>query len=275
MQLLLTDYDRYQAAVEKAVIERQMTAAVYSASMDDEMCELRVEGTDAIIPVMGPLTYKADFWSWLFGGASYDILNEQVAMAEADGNIKRVVYLFDTPGGEVTGIMEAAAAIKNCKKPTVAVVDPMCASAGLWLASQCNRIVSVPSGEIGSLGVQAVNVSYAEMMKKSGIDVKIFRADISPNKNMGHPYEPRSEAADEAVQAKVDRWGARFVSAVAGGRGVSEDDVLAKFGQGKMLEASDAIDVGLIDGIGDLRSVLAESRFAVVERSGSHKPYSG
>lgn len=256
MEILLADDQRYQAFVEKAVTQKSMEAASYVQAK--ERMELTVVGGNAIIPVAGPLTYRADFWSWLFGGTSYDALSEQVEMAESARDVSRIVMIYDTPGGEVTGIQEMADAIFNCKKPTVGVIDPECASAGLWLASQCDRLVSVRSGMVGSLGVQCVTKSYSAMLEKAGIDVKVFRAAISPSKNLGHPYEPRSEEADAELQARVDKWGDRFVSAVARGRKVSSEDVLAKFGQGKMMEAEDAISVGLIDSIGTVQSVLSE-----------------
>ncbi len=257
MRILLIDDSRYQECLERAAAKFQATGEVQAA---ERVIEVVRQGGDAIIPVSGPLTYRSDFWTWWFGGTSYEDLRMQIAACAADPNVERIIFVFDTPGGEVTGIVECAEAIEKCTKPTVAVVDPTCASAGLWLASQCSRFVSVPSGEIGSLGVQAVTVSYAKMFADKGIDIKIFRAAISPDKNLGHPYEERSEKADEYLQSKIDKWGDRFVDAVARGRGVSASDVLSKFGQGRMFEADDAKDIGLIDEIGSLQSILAEKR---------------
>lgn len=258
MELLLANESRYEAHAQRSMAVKAATGEVYAAR--DEGPKLEVVGNVAVIQVSGGLTFRNDFWSWLFGGCSYEDIQAQIAMAENSTLVDRVILRFDTPGGEVTGIMECADTIFNCKKHTTAVVDPECASAGLWLASQCKSLVSVRSGMVGSLGVQAVTKNYYKMMQEAGIDVKIFRASISPNKNMGHPYEARTENADAELQVIVDKWGDRFVNAVARGRKVTADTVLAKFGQGKMLEASEAIDAGLIDGYGTIQSVLSNNR---------------
>lgn len=257
MNLLLANEERYDEYAQRAMAQRAMAGDVYAGR---EKMELEVVGNTAIIHVCGGLTFRNDFWSWLFGGCSYEDIQLQIAMAESSPMVEQVVLRFDTPGGEVIGIMECGDAIFNCKKATTAVVDPECASAGLWLASQCKSIVSVRSGMVGSLGVQAVSRNYYKMMQEAGIDVKIFRASISPNKNLGHPYEARTEEADKELQATVDKWGKRFVDAVARGRKVSAETVLEKFGKGKMLEAQEAIDAGLIDSIGNIQSVLSGKR---------------
>lgn len=261
MKLLLANLDLYQAWVDRGAAKFSgYDDDAYQASAAMDMNEYHLAGTDAVIPVVGPLTYKYDFWSWYMGGTSYQGLMSQIQAAEGNGDVRRIILLMDTPGGEVTGVSEAGRAIKNCSKPTVAMVDPCCASAGLWLASQAKRIVSVESGEIGSLGVQCMAVSYSAMMEKAGIDIKLIRASISPDKNLAFPYEPLGEKATEYLQDRVDRAGQRFVDAVADGRNVTSEDVLAKFGKGKMLEASEAVEVGLIDEIGTLSGLLAESR---------------
>lgn len=256
MRIILADIARYEDCIAKAAMRLQATQPDFQA----KRIELQRAGSDAIIPVTGPLVYREDFWSWMMDATDYESIRIRLEMAAMDPEVSRVILVFDTPGGEVTGLTEIASLLGSYGKPTVAVVDPLCASAGLWIASQCDSIVSVPSGEIGSLGVQAVHASYYEMFKKTGLDIKVFRASISPEKNLGHPYEDRSESADKYMQARVDKWGMRFVETVASGRGVTTEEVLSKFGKGQMLDSDDAKAVGLIDEIGSLRSVLAGSK---------------
>ena len=228
-----------------------------ATDMDSDTSNLLV-GSDAIIQVTGPLSYKYDFWSWYSDGTSYQGISAKLDAAMGSADCKRVVMVFDTPGGEVTGIMELARKLRECIKETVAVVDPCAASAGLWLATQCKKIVSIESGEVGSLGVQCVAVSYAKMFEEAGIDVRVVRAGVSPDKNMAHPYEPMSKEAVEYLQGRVDKMAARFVADVAAGRGKDEKFVTENFGKGRMLDSQEAMDVGLIDSVGTLAGVLAE-----------------
>jgi len=258
-RLLLANIDAYDDWIARAALRQQaFSDEAFMASRHTDAAEFDIYGTDAVIGVQGPLTYRYDMWSWYFGGTSYVGLSSKLMAAIANTNIERIVMVFDTPGGEVTGLPELARTIKDSPKPIVAVVDPCCASAGVWLASQASRIVSIESGEIGSLGVQCVAKSYTEALKQAGIDVQIFRAAISPEKNLAHPYEPLDDKAKAYLQDRVDRKGEQFVAAVAAGRGVTEAAVLEKFGQGRMLESAEALNVGFIDAVGSVASVLAE-----------------
>lgn len=260
MPLLLANSDLHQDWATLAAARYEgFDATEFAAAQARDIGEYQTVGSDAVINVSGPISYKFDFWSYYFGGTSYQGILAQIQAANGNTNIDRIVMVFDTPGGDITGLIETAQAIRDNSKPIVAVVDPVCASAGLWLASQTSRIVCIESGEVGSLGVQMKMRSFAEYYQQLGVDVKLIRASISPDKNLGNLYEPLSEEATAYWQEKVDRAGKKFVSAVAEGRNVSESTVLDKFGKGKMLIASDAIDVGLIDEIGSLGGVLAES----------------
>lgn len=257
--LLLANEEKYRDCMVRAVAQnRAWTEEAFNYAMEDDMEEMVIAGSDAIIQVCGPLQYKYDFWAWLMNGCTYQGLAAKITAAVGNPDIKRIVMIYDTPGGEVTGLNECAKMLAACEKPITAIVDPCCASAGLWLASQARRIVSIESGEIGSLGVQAIAFSYAEYFKQEGIDVKVIRAKVSPDKNLGIAYEPLDEKATEYIQSRVDKAGEKFVDAVAKGRGVSRDVVLAKFGQGRMLDADEALAAGLIDEIGTVQSVLAE-----------------
>lgn len=239
--------------------------AVHS-NRDKDYNELTVYGSSAIINVAGPLTYKYDFWSWLTDGCSYTGIMQKLKMAEAAEQVSQVVMVFDTPGGEVMGCRMAAEAIKQCKKPVMAYVDPEAASAGLWLASQCEKITCMKDGWVGSLGVQTIMVSMADYYKEAGIDIKVLRSEISPKKNAGIAYEPMNDDAVKERQERVDRKGEMFLEAVASGRGKTVEYALANFGQGAMLDAEDALRVGLIDAIGSIEDVLTSGNMAKPKR---------
>lgn len=257
MTLMLINQERLDARLAASVHRvSAWSDDGFRASRDKDYGELMVHGTNAIIPVTGPLSYKYDFWSWLMDSCSYVGLANKLKMAEASDDISQIVMIFDTPGGEVTGCRMTAEMVGNCKKPVVGYVDPEAASAGLWLASQCSRLVCMRDGWIGSLGVQTMKVSYADMLKEQGYDVKVIRSKISPNKNLGHPAEPMSDEAVADAQERVDMWGEEFLSAVAAGRGKDRKYALDNFGKGKMLYAQEALDVGLIDAIGTMDDVL-------------------
>lgn len=258
--LLLANYEDYLNRISAGAVKRMAVGdlqASMSAGMETDS-RFQVSGTDAIIEVSGPMSYKYDFYCWLYDGTSYQGLKQQIHAAQANADVRRIVLVMDTPGGDVTGCKETAAVIAGSKKPIDAMVDPTCASAGLWLASQCRKIVCIESGDVGSLGVQIVAKSYARMFQEAGIDISVIRAAISPEKNLGHPYEAFTDEAKAHFQSRCDKWGELFLADVAKGRGVSREVALEQFGKGQMLDADQALACGLIDSIGTIDSVLSE-----------------
>lgn len=254
--LLLADLDKYAEYVAKNVARISAMEARYDPSEGET--EYHKMGSNAVIQVVGPLSYKSDFWTWYMGGVSYKSLCQKIAAANANADIKKIVLAFDTPGGEVTGCQMAARTIRESAKPIEAAIDSTCASAGLWLASQCTKITCVESGEIGSLGVQGVVTTVAKMLEMAGVEKTVFRSSISPDKNLGSGVEPLTDEAKEYFQARVDKWGEAFLGDVAVGRGVSREVALDKFGKGRMMFADEALEAGLIDAIGSLDSVLSD-----------------
>lgn len=83
----------------------------------------------------------------------------------------------------------------------------------------------------------------------------------------GHPFAPLSDEARAALQRRVDECYARFVAAVAAGRGVSDATVREGYGQGRLLGARDALAAGMIDEIATLDDVLGELAMAGPQRT--------
>jgi capsid assembly protease len=269
MSLLLVHDQSLEKHLTRAAMKLQVTASsptLFSGFRDSMKAAMDIDfervGSTALVQVSGPLSYKYDFWTWIMDGNCYQGLAGKFIAAVNDDSIERIVLAMDTPGGDYTGCPELAEIIRagRDRKEVVAVVDPLCASAGLWIASQASRIVMMRTGEIGSLGVQITYASYAKYFEEKGIDLRIIRAAISPDKNIAHPYEPIKDEAVAVLKSRCDSAGVEFIQAVATGRGVSVEAARSKFGGGLMLSGDEAIEAGLVDDIGTLASVLAEKK---------------
>jgi len=234
--------------------------------------EFTRHGTTAQVDVLGALDYKYSLWSWYFDSSCYRGVTAKVMAAANDASIKRIVLYVDSPGGHHHGLQEASDAIwaaRETGKEVIAVVDPEAASAGYWLASQASRIVGIESGWVGSLGSQIMVYSMKRMHEESGLDIEVIRAAVSPNKNLGIPYEAITDEARADRKRIVDMAGEKFVEHVARGRGLKREDVLKSFGQGLMYFTPDAISRGMIDEIGSLDSVLADGASSTDASSGT------
>jgi signal peptide peptidase SppA len=210
----------------------------------------------AVIPVIGPVSYRADWFSEMFGGASVSSIAGQLKRAAADPNVTAILMPIDSPGGSVYGLMELAQQMRavRASKPVITIADPMAASAAYYIGAQGTEFSITPSGEAGSIGVFMMHVDMSQALEDQGIKVTFISQ--GKYKTEGNPYEPLSDEAAAALQATVDHYYGGFLADVAKGRGVSVKDVRAGFGQGRMLTAPDALAAGMVDRIGTFSDTL-------------------
>jgi len=211
-------------------------------------------GNTGILTIDGPLVPRAGMMRGASAPelASYEAISAEFLALESDPSIKNIMFVLDTPGGAVSGVSDLAALIKSSDKNTQGFVMGMAASAGYWIGSSVKQLYSANTGEVGSIGVVAAMHDTSAADAKSGIKVIEIVSSISPNKRL----DPSSDAGRSAVQTIVDSLGEIFVGTVAENRKVTREDVISKFGAGGMLVASAALNVGMIDGITTLKSVL-------------------
>lgn len=210
----------------------------------------------AIVPVNGPIFRYANLFTMFSGGTSVQDLATDFQASMEDPAIKAILLNVDSPGGEVAGINEMASMIRAAagKKPVVTYVGGMAASGAYWLASQTQAIVGDPTAVLGSIGIVATFRDRKAADEKAGIANYEIVSSQSPKKRL----DPGTESGRALIQAVLDDLAAEFVASVASGRGVTEEKVLADFGQGGVMTAKRAIDAGMADQLGSFESVLAE-----------------
>jgi signal peptide peptidase SppA len=208
----------------------------------------------ALVGVYGGLTPRG---SWY--GTSLSGLATNVARAADDADIAGIIADVDSPGGTVSGTAEAAAAVAYAatKKPVVAVVNTLAASAAYWIASQASELVISPSGDVGSIGAMIMHQDVSGWLEQIGLKMTLIRSEQSPMKNEAHPFAPLSDDARSFLQGRANAAGADFIKAVAAGRKVSQTKVREGFGQGRVFGAKEAIARGMADRIATLDQVIA------------------
>lgn len=210
----------------------------------------------AVVPISGLLLPRGSFMLELFGGTSVGDIAARVRAAAADPSVSTIILNVDSPGGSVTGIPEAYAAIAEAarRKRVVASVNYMAASAAYWLASPAAEIVASPSAEVGSIGVYCLRPDQSVADAKQGVKYEYIHA--GKYKVEGNEHEPISDAERAYLQREVDSTYADFVSSVAKGRRASETRVRDGYGQGRLVSARDGLKLGIIDRIATFESVL-------------------
>lgn len=203
--------------------------------------ELQTVGVDRIIPVHGVLGKHLSELEMMCGGCDVDTVSQMIDLAMGDQNVKRLIFDFRSPGGEVTGIPELAAKIAAItSKETIAFTDSLCCSAALWLAEQCHHFVVTPSSQVGSIGVWCAYMDSSGAMEKAGQRMQAISA--GKYKLMGAYWKPLTDEERAMLQASVDSTYAEFKEAVNVRRVVDD-----KYMQGQVFDGDEAVEYGIAD----------------------------
>ncbi len=228
----------------------------------------------AVIPIMGVIAQHASQVDDISGpgGTSTERVSRSLRAALDDPTVKAIVFNLDSPGGNVHGVQELFSEIlaARSRKPIIAQVNSVAASAAYWLACAADEIVVTPGGEVGSIGVYGMHRDVSGAAEQQGLRVTFISA--GPHKVEGNPYEAPSEDFLSYQQGQVNIVYDAFVADVARGRGVSAAVVKETFGQGRMKFARDAKASGMTDGIATLDETLrrvAKMRMPANGRSAS------
>ncbi len=205
----------------------------------------------AVIPIHG-LMIKRSRW-WCCGVDHWAAIVDNITKRM---DINAIVFDFDTGGGQVAGTQTFADAVWKARqsgKTTIAVVNEFCASAALWVASQCDRIVIPATGSIGSLGVYTMHFDDTKYLSEQwGIEKSV----IYRGKYKAIDERPLDGDGKAELQRFIDAKYSLFVDAVARGRGLSPDEVMNRWGESQMFSGSEAVSNGLADELGTLQDVL-------------------
>lgn len=210
----------------------------------------------AVVGIYGTIIPRASLMAESSGLASTERIAARVRAAVNDPAVSGIVLDIDSPGGAVLGAQELAAEIRAARKikPVEAVANYQALSLAYWYASQASRLTASPSAQLGSIGVFAEHADISKALEAEGVNVTLI--SYGKNKTLGNPYEPLSDDARAELEKHVEEFGRAFESDVAKGRGVPVADVRAKFGQGLMFGAEEAVAVGLADEVGTLEDTL-------------------
>lgn len=252
-QVFFEVLERKQAGMELS--EAELAAIVAAGKKDGAP---RQEGKVAVIPIYGFIHRFASQAKNISGpgGTSVDQVRQSLRQALGNPEVEQILLAIDSPGGSVYGIDELASELRAGReqKKIVAHVDPMAASAAYYLASQASEIAVTPTGEVGSIGVFATHLDLSKMQEMRGVKTTLISA--GKYKTEGSPHGPLTEDAQAHLQSRVNEYYDMFVGAVAKGRGVTPKQVREGMGQGRMLGASAAKDMGMVDRVETLDQTL-------------------
>jgi protease-4 len=186
-------------------------------------------------------------------------LSEAIRRARLAPDVKAVVLRVSSPGGSALAsdiIWRETELLKEAGKTLVVSMGDYAASGGYYIAAGADRIFANPTTITGSIGVFGM-LPYAEELLKDKMGLAFD--DVKTHAHAGIGLDAALDRVQlEAINASITNVYEDFVGIVADGRGMSYDEVDA-IARGRVWTGSDALEVGLVDELGDLDAAIAHA----------------
>ena len=173
--------------------------------------------------------------------------------AEQDERVKGVLLEIDSSGGSPAAAYEVAQFIQSMGKPVVAYIRDMGDSAAYWIAIAADQVLATPVADIGSIGVTS---SYVDTVQQDKDDGKTFvELSTAPHKDYGNPSRTLLPEEKDQIVGQMQLVHHQVVTWVSERRPLSYEEA-SSFANGFSWNATDALNKGLIDGVGDMGYAL-------------------
>lgn len=194
----------------------------------------------------------------LRGGINIANMAPVLKAAFSPKRLAAVALVINSPGGSPVQSSLIGKRIRahaeEKKIPVIAFVEDVAASGGYWLAAAADEIIADSNSILGSIGVVSAGFGFEDAIEKLGIHRRLHTQ--GERKRMLDPFLP--EKPDEVerlleLQADMHASFKGWVRARRGDKLKAADEVLFN---GDIWTGTRALDLGLVDSLGDIRSAL-------------------
>ena len=173
---------------------------------------------------------------------------------------RAVALVINSPGGSPSQshlIFRRIRQLSEEKKiPVLAFIEDVGASGGYMLACAADEIICDDYSIVGSIGVVGGSFGFDKLMEKIGVERRLYTSGDS--KAMLDPFLPEKPEDVKRIKAVQKDIHAHFIALVKARRGARLKGADKVLFSGEFWTATNAIELGLADHRGDLRSCLRE-----------------
>jgi len=189
---------------------------------------------------------------------SMSAVAEQIELAFTTPGLSAVALQINSPGGSP---VQAALICKRIRDmaaekdvPVLAFTEDLAASGGYMLALAADEIFANENSIVGSIGVVSSGFGFKEAIKKLGVERRLYTAGES--KAMLDAFQ--DEKAEDVARLKEIQHEIHenFKKMVRDRRGKRLKGLRARIFSGEVFTGTEAVKMGLVDGIGDIRMIL-------------------
>src|SRR5438477_2666744 len=189
---------------------------------------------------------------------------QQIKKFGDDDSVKAIILHVNSPGGGVAASEEIYREVRRIrdekKKRIVASIETVGASGAYYVSSATNKIYADNGSIVGSIGVIAQWVNYAELLRWAKLkDITMKAGEF---KDTGSPTRDMTPAEREYLQGMIDNMHGQFIQAVADGRKMKFEDVKS-IANGKVWTGEQALSMKLIDQVADFQAAVDDTAKSV------------
>jgi signal peptide peptidase SppA len=227
-------------------------------TMADMWNRLGLPGAPDPAPAVAVLRLRGAIGVGGFGrGLSFAALEPVIKRAFAR-RVRAVCLVVNSPGGSPVQSAQIAGLVRQLsqekKIPVFTFAEDAAASGGYWLALAADEIYADPMSVVGSIGVITASFGFQDLMAKLGVERRVHTQGT--RKGMLDPFrpeDPEDVARLAAIQSDIHRQFVAFVKQRRGDRLSRNDETLFN---GDIWTGERALELGLVDGLGDVRTVM-------------------
>jgi signal peptide peptidase SppA len=185
---------------------------------------------------------------------------DRIERAFSMRHAKAVALVVNSPGGSpvqsalIAGRIRALAVEKEL--PVYAFAEDVAASGGYMLLAAADTLYADPSSIVGSIGVVSSGFGFTELISKLGVERRLHTA--GDRKTLLDPFLPESDGDRERLKSIQQELHENFKAYVRGRRQGKLKGPEDKLFSGEFWTGTRAMELGLVDDLGDIRTVLRE-----------------
>jgi serine protease SohB len=219
----------------------------------------RLRGGAAVVPVVR-LAGVIGFSTPLRPGLTISSVARSLERAFAVRKAAAVALSINSPGGSAVQSHLIHQRIRQLaeehERPVIAFVEDVAASGGYMIACAADEIVCDSSSIVGSIGVVGGTFGFNRLLERLGIERRLYTA--GERKVTLDPFLPEKAEDVERLKAIQQDIHEGFIALVKGRRGAALAGPESDLFTGEYWTGRKALELGLVDQIGDLRATLRQ-----------------
>jgi serine protease SohB len=219
----------------------------------------RLRGDIPIVPVVR-LTGIIGFSTPLKPGLTLAGIARALERAFSTRHAKAVALLINSPGGSPVQSHLIYRRIRQLADEkglrVIAFIEDVGASGGYMIACAADEIVCDMSSMVGSIGVVGGTFGFDKLMEKVGVERRLYTS--GERKAMLDPFLPEKPEDVKRLKQIQNEIHEAFIALVKERRGTKLSGPEKTLFSGEYWTGSTAVELGIADTIGDLRSFLRE-----------------